>query len=154
VTLAFLRETDGKLVKHTANVVLAERPPQQSRDNEDAPKAKEPAPKGNSLKLGITLAELTPQLVTERHLTGVRGLYLKELDPNGVAAEVRSNLGQPSLAEGDVITRINRVPVTTLADFQRVLNGLAAGSPVVLNVSRYSRREDRVVQQVVQFTYQ
>jgi serine protease Do len=154
-TLTFLRETDNKLVKHTATVVLAERPlPPANRDPEETPKSKESTPKGNSLKLGITLAELTPQLVTERHLTGVRGLYLKDLDPNGVAADVRSNLGQPALAEGDVITRINRVPVATLADFQRVLSGLQPGAPVVLNISRYDRREDRVVQQVVQFTYQ
>jgi len=154
-TFTFLREAEGKLVKHEATVVLAERPPSpQKRDLEEPPKSKEPTPKGNALKLGITLAELTPQLVTERHLTGVRGLFLKELDPNGVAADVRSNLGQPVLAEGDVITRINRVPVTTLADFQRVLNGFEPGSPVVLNTSRYNRTEDRVEQRVVQFTYQ
>ena len=156
VNLTFLRETDGKLVKHTTTVVLGERPPRpQNRDGEEpGRKGNEPTPKGNALKLGITLAELTPQLVTERHLAGVRGLYLKDLDPNGVAADVRSNLGQPALSEGDVITRINRVPVTTLADFQRVLNGLESGAPVVLNISRYDRTQDRVVQQVVQFTYQ
>jgi serine protease Do len=155
-TLTFLRETDGKLVKHMATVVLGERPPPpQNRDTEEPPKGKEPTLKGNALKLGITLAELTPQLVTERHLTGVHGLFLKELDPNGVAADVRSNLGLPVLAEGDVITRINRVPVTTLADFQRVLSGLKPGDPVVLNTSRYARPpQDRVIQQIVQFTYQ
>ena len=41
-----------------------------------------------------------------------------------------------------------------LADFQRVLNGLDPGAPVVLNISRYRRSDDRVIQQVVQFTYQ
>jgi hypothetical protein len=46
------------------------------------------------------------------------------------------------------------VPVTTLADFQRMLGGLKAGDPVVLNVSRYVRQTDRVVQLIVQFTYQ
>ncbi len=153
VTLTFLRETDGKLEKQTANVVLAERPPQTARESE-APKEKESPGKVNVLKLGMTLAELTPQLVNEKHLTGVRGLYLKDLDPNGVAAEVRSN-GQQALFEGDVITRINRVPVTTLADFQRVLGGLKAGDPVVLHVSRYVRPPaDRVQQLIVQFTYQ
>ena len=122
---------------------------------EEPPKrAKKSAPKPTVLKLGMTLAELTPQLVTEKHLTGVRGLYLKDLDPNGVAADVRSALGQPALAEGDVITRINRMPVTTLADFQRVLSALKPGDPVVLNVSRYERRLDRVITQIVQFTYQ
>ena len=68
-----------------------------------------------------------PTKVTIRKLlTGVRGLYIKEVDPNGLAAEVRLASGAQALGEGDVITRLNRVPVTTLADFQRVLNGLAS----------------------------
>jgi serine protease Do len=154
-TFGYLRDADGKLEKHTVSIVLGERPPSQTpRTLEEAPKPKEAAPKPTVLKLGMTLAELTPQLVTEKHLTGVRGLYLKDLDPNGVAADVRSALGQPALAEGDVITRINRMPVTTLADFQRVLSALKPGDPVVLNVSRYDRSRDRVVTQIVQFTYQ
>jgi serine protease Do len=150
----YLRDADGKLEKHSVNIVLDERPPPQvSRDLEETTKPKESA-KPSVLKMGMTLAELTPQLVTEKHLPGVRGLYLKDLDPNGVAADARSTLGTPALAEGDVVTRINRIAVTTLADFQRVLNTLKPGDPVVLNVSRYDRRQDRVVSQVVQFTYQ
>src|SRR6185312_9760388 len=149
----YLRDADGKLEKHSVSIVLGERPPTQSTgDEEETAKPKDP--KASVLKLGMTLAELTPQLVTEKHLTGVRGLYLKDLDPSGVAADVRSTLGQPALQEGDVITRINRMPVTTLADFQRVLSSLKPGDPVVLSVSRYDRRQDRVVNQVVQFTYQ
>ena len=121
----YLRDRDGKLEKRTANVVLAERPPlQQLGDSEEpAPSStKEPDPKGNGLQLGITLAELTPQLSTEKRLTGVRGLYVKDVDPNGLAAEVRLPNGAQALGEGDVITRLNRAPITTLADFQRVLN--------------------------------
>jgi serine protease Do len=149
----YLRDVEGKLEKRTVSIVLGERPPTQSTgDEEETSKPKDP--KTTVLKLGMTLAELTPQLVTEKHLTGVRGLYLKDLDPNGVAADVRSTVGQPALQEGDVITRINRLPVTTLADFQRVLSALKPGDPVVLNVSRYDRRQDRVVTQIVQFTYQ
>jgi serine protease Do len=148
----FLRDAEGKLEKHTVNIVLGERPPTQVGDEDEAPKSKDP--KAGVLKLGMTLAELTPQLVTEKHLTGIRGLYLKDLDPNGVAADVRSAQGQQALQEGDVVTRINRMPVSTLADFQRVLSALKPGDPVVLNVSRYERRLDRVVTQIVQFTYQ
>ncbi len=155
---AYLRDRDGKLEKFTANIVLGERPaPQTLRDSEETPmptKTKEADPKGNGLHLGITLAELTQQLTTEKHLTGVRGLYVKEVDPNGLAAEVRGTSGQQALTEGDVITKINRVPVLTLADFQRVLNGLKAGDPIVLQVSRYSRQLDRVTTRIVQFTYQ
>jgi len=154
----FLRDREGKLEKHTANVVLGERPPLQLLDNaedDSAPtKVKESEPKGNGLRLGITLTELTPQLMTEKRMTGLRGLYLKEVDPNGLAAEMRGVSGQQGLDEGDVITRINRVPVVTLADFQRVVNSLKSGDPVVLQVSRYIPNLKRVSTRIVQFTYQ
>ncbi len=156
-SFTFLRDRDGKLEKMSATIVLGERPKTAQPAEPDDPAApkgsgKESELKGNGLHLGITLAELTPQLITEKHLTGVRGLYVKDVDPNGLAAEVRGAGGQQALTEGDVVTRINRVPVATLADFQRVLSGLKAGDPIVLQVSRYVR--DRVQTRIVQFTYQ
>ncbi|HJT66757.1 MAG TPA: trypsin-like peptidase domain-containing protein [Pyrinomonadaceae bacterium] len=159
VTLAYLRDVNGKLDKRIATVALGERPPSTIRDWEEPtkPSPKSSDPRGNSLHLGVTLAELTPQLLAERHLTGVQGLYVKEIDPNGLVAEIRIQpSGAPALAEGDVINRINRVPVTTLADFQRVLNGLKPGDPIVLNVTRLQRdpKGDRQVPLIVQFTYQ
>ena len=154
VSLTYLRDADGKLEKHTAAVVLGERPPPQTaRDAEPPAKGRETV-KVNTVKLGMTLSELTPQLVTEKHLAGVRGLYLKDLDPNGIAADVRSATGQAALTEGDVITHINRLPVTTVADFEKVIAGLKPGDPVVLNVSSYDLRNRRVRQGIVQFTYQ
>jgi len=154
-SFTFLRDRDGKLEKMTATAVLGERPdpPQLGELDDDAPKTtpKESETK-NGLHLGLTLGELTQQLITDKHLAGVRGLYVKEVDPSGLAAELRAPNGQQALNEGDVITRINRVPVTTLADFQRVLSGLKTGDPVVLQVSRYIR--DRVQTRIVQFTYQ
>ena len=153
--LSYLRDIDGKLEKRTASVVLGERPAVQvSRTSETPTPEKSATPKSNSPHLGITLQEITQQLIAEKHLSGVRGLYVKEVDPNGLAADVRLAGGQPALSEGDVITRINRIPVTALADFQRVLNGLKPGDPIVLNVSRYQRDGDRIVQRIVQFTYQ
>ena len=107
-------------------------------------------PKTNSARLGLTLGELTPQLITDKHLNGVKGLYVKEVDPNGLAADVRPN----EVVAGEVITRINRVPVNTLADFQRVIDSLKPGDAIVLNLSRYDRRFERVVQRIVQFTYE
>jgi S1-C subfamily serine protease len=137
--------------------VLGERPKTaQASDPETTPSpkttGKESDFKGNGLHLGITLTELTQQLISDKHLAGVRGLYVKDVDPNGLAAEVRGTGGQQALTEGDVITRINRVPVTTLADFQRVLSGLKSGDPIVLQVSRFNR--DRIQTRIVQFTYQ
>ncbi len=155
-TFTFLRDRDGKLEKMTANVVLGERPDlQQLSELDDTtppkPAAKEPVSKGG-LHLGLTLGELTQQLITDKHLAGVRGLYVKEVDPGGIAAEVRGAGGQDALKEGDVITRINRLPVTTLADFQRVLGALKSGDPIVLQTSRYER--GRLTTRIIQFTYQ
>jgi serine protease Do len=158
VSITFLRDVNGKLEKKTASVALGERPPQNTREwvgpVPTTPKSDDP--KGNALHLGITLAELTPQLLADRHLTGVQGLYVKDVDPNGLVAELRNPAGGPMLAEGDIINRINRVPVTSLGDFQRVLSGLKAGDPIVLNVTRIQRdvKGDRQIPLIVQFTYQ
>jgi serine protease Do len=157
VTLTFLRDTEGKLQKQTANVVLGERPgrgtPPPVKVTEEPDTTKKKDSDSKPPHLGITLTELTQQLSTEKHLTGVRGLYVKDIDPNGLVADIRIG-GQPVLSEGDVITRINRIPVTTLGDFQRVLNGLKPGDPIVLNVSRFQTNPDRINQRIVQFTYQ
>ena len=159
-TLVFLRDLDGKLERKTVTVALSERPLLSTgRVIEESPKAtpKESDPKGNALHLGITLAELTPQLVSEKHLANVKGLYIKEIDPNGLIAEIRvPPAGLPALIEGDVINKINRTPISTLADFQRVLNGLKPGDPIVLNVMSLQRdpKGDRLIQRIVQFTYQ
>jgi len=127
VTISFLRDVNGKFDKKSVSVALSERPSSSTRELIGPAKAapKDVTPKGNALRLGITLAELTPQLITERRLTGVQGLYVKEVDPNGLIAELRvPPVGSAALAEGDVINRINRTTVTSLADFQRVLNSL------------------------------
>jgi serine protease Do len=159
VSLTFLRDTtNGKLEKKTASVALGERP-SLNRELVTTPSStpKETAPRGNALRLGITLAELTPQLLADRHLTGVQGLFVKEIDPNGLIAEIRiPPAGDPVLREGDVINRINRTTVTSLADFQRVLNGLKPGDPIVLNATRLVRdqRGERLIPVIVQFTYQ
>src|SRR5688572_2217671 len=152
-SMTLLRDMDGKLEKRTVNVVLGERPASLAPTSLVPPqpaKDKEPAPRGNTLRLGITLGELTPQLITDKHLAGVKGLYIKEVDPNGIAADARPN----PVREREVVTRINRVAVTTLADFQRVLNGLKPGDAIVLNLTRYDEESDRLRQRIVQFSYQ
>ena len=158
VTLTFLRDVNGKFEKKTASVALGERPPLRERESVGPVKTAPPKntdPRGNTLRLGVTLAELTPQLLAEKRLTGVQGLYVKDIDPNGLVAELRvPPNGASALLEGDVINRINRTPVTSLADFQRVLSGLKAGDPIVLNVTRIDPRGNRQVPLIVQFTYQ
>lgn len=150
VNLVVLRETEGKLDRRIISVTLAERPNfSASRDLETPGKMKLPV-KNSNTHLGLTLAELTPQLIAERRLGGVRGLFVKEVDPNGIAAEARPS----GVAEGEVITRINRTPINSLADFQRVVSALKPGDAVVLNLSHHEAVGDRVAQRIVQFTFQ
>jgi serine protease Do len=151
VAITLLRDVDGKLDRHTVNVALAERPDLSARDGDPVtPREKPDSSKTTNARLGLTLGELTPQIVADKHLTGVKGLYIKEVDPNGLAADVRPN----EVQAGEVVTRINRVPVATLADFQRVIDSLKPGDAIVLNLSSYFRPSDRVVSRIVQFTYQ
>jgi serine protease Do len=157
VKLGFLREVNGKLERKNVSVALGERPP--SREWVEPPKN---SPKGNNLKgntlrLGVTLGEITPQVLADRQVAGTQGIYVKDVDPNGLIAEIRippNNL--PALVEGDTINRINRVQVNSLADFQRVLNTLKVGDPIVLNITRLqpNGKADRLVPLIVQFTYQ
>jgi len=163
-SLAFLRDVDGKMERKTVSVVLSKRPPLTTRDwvEPSKPNTKDADPKGNALHLGVTLAELTPQLIAERKLNApgvpvIHGLLVKEIDPNGLVAEVRIPPNNaPALTEGDVINQINRVPVNTLAEFQRVMNGLKTGDPIVLHVTNIRRdvKGERRSPGIVQFTYQ
>jgi serine protease Do len=153
VSITFLRDVDGKLDRRTAAVTLADRPNFAARDSEvRAPKEKDGAAKTGTARLGLTLSELTPQIIVDKHLDGVKGLYVKEVDPNGLAADIRPT----EIVATEVITRINRVPVATLAEFQRVIDSLKPGDAIVLNLSRYDRSSNapRIVQRIVQFTYQ
>jgi serine protease Do len=150
VNLTFLRDVDGKLERRTAIAMLADRSESIARDNDVTPREKADKEKSNSARLGLTLSELTPQMIEDKHLNGIKGLYIKDIDPNGLAADVRPN----EVQAGEVITRINRVPVATLADFQHVIESLKPGDAIVLNLSSYYRPQNRITSRIVQFTYQ
>jgi hypothetical protein len=51
-----------------------------------------------------------------------------------------------------VIERVNRQSVSTIEDFERIINALKPGDPVVMHVAAYNN--DHVTQTIVQFTYQ
>jgi len=157
VKLAFLRDVNGKLERKNVAVALGERPAQREWVEPPKNSSKSTNPKGNALRLGITLGEITPQVLADRQIAGTQGLYVKDVDPNGLMAEIRiPPTGMPGLVEGDTINRINRVQINSLADFQRVLNTIKVGDPIVLNITRLqpNAKGDRLVPLIVQFTYQ
>jgi serine protease Do len=154
VQLTFLRDVNGQLEQRTVSVSVGERPPRSAAEATPTPDAKPTLPKLNSDKpgttdrpaLGLTLSELTPQLANERNLKGVRGLLVRDVDQSGLAFEAQ-------ISENMVIQRVNRIPVNTLAEFERVINNLKVGDAVVMNVTFLDRR-NLITQTIIQFTYQ
>jgi serine protease Do len=154
VQLTFLRDVNGQLEQRTVSVSVGERPPRSAAEATPTPNAAPALPKLNSDKpgnadrpaLGLTLSELTPQLANERNLKGVRGLLVRDVDQSGLAFEAQ-------ISENMVIQRVNRIPVNTLAEFERVINNLKVGDAVVMNVTFLDRR-NLITQTIIQFTYQ
>jgi serine protease Do len=149
VQLTYLRDNNGKLDRKVATVTVGERPSTSSllgRERRTSSPADSPATSNSGrLKLGLTLSELTPQLARERNLTGLQGLLIKDVDPSGIASDA-------GLRSGWVILKINRLHVTSLLQFEKVVTALKSGDAIVLNIAYYDGV--RIAQDVVQFTYQ
>ncbi|HVF51883.1 MAG TPA: Do family serine endopeptidase [Pyrinomonadaceae bacterium] len=157
VQIGYLRDVNGKLERRTASVTIGERPPRLAAaelspesDTGTKPggdKSKTAAPTSDRPLLGLTLSELTPQLANEKNLKGVRGLLVRDIDMGGLAYEA-------NIAKNMVIQRVNRQPVNTLAEFERIINALKPGDAVVMHIVAYDGRTSNLVQTIVQFTYQ
>ena len=151
VQIGYMRDVNGKLERRMASVQIGERPaPERNAlvgPRAKAPEEKKTAPAESRPLLGMTLSELTPQLANEHKLAGVRGLFVKDVDEGGLAYDA-------GITEGMVVQRINRVSVTTHAEFERVISALKPGDAIVMHVVVYDERNGRLVQSIVQFTYQ
>ncbi|MBV9927706.1 MAG: trypsin-like peptidase domain-containing protein [Acidobacteria bacterium] len=158
VAVVYLREVNDKLERRTASIKIGERPLRTASskgaegEEEKGDKTKveasrdtQPARADQRPTLGLKLSELTPQIANERNLKGVRGLYVQDVDQAGIAFDA-------GVTKSMVIQRINRQPVATIEDFERVINGLKPGDPIVLHVSAYNG--EKITQQIVQFTFQ
>jgi serine protease Do len=156
VVVAYLREASDKLERRTTSVTVGERPPPRTSANDNDGDGKKPAiipanPKSTGAEksdrpvLGLKLSELTPQIANERNLKGVRGLFVQDVDQAGIAFDA-------GVQKSMVIQRVNRQPVGTIEDFERFINSLKPGDPVVMHVAAFNG--ERVTQSIVQFTYQ
>jgi serine protease Do len=160
VPVTYLREVADKLERRQTSVKVGERPARATPPGEGEVKPEEKPGKIQNLQqqgtpgggekferpvLGLKLSELTPQIANERNLKGVRGLYVQEVDQAGIAFDA-------GVQKSMVIQRINRQSVASIEDFERVINALKPGDPIVLHVSAYNG--EKVLQSIVQFTFQ
>jgi serine protease Do len=86
---------------------------------------------------GVSVSELSPQLARQLDLpNGVRGVVVMQVDPA---------MGSADLQRGDVIEEVNQQPVTSVADFKKVIAGVDPGQAQVLSVCRHRTRSFVVV---------
>ncbi|MBZ5563299.1 MAG: DegQ family serine endoprotease [Acidobacteriia bacterium] len=129
VTLDILR--DGKPM--TIKATLGERP-----SNLGLRAGVGAAPSQGTLR-GITVQNLTPAIRQQLGLPSqVHGVVISDIDPNCPAA-------QQGLGQGDVIESINRQPVNSVADFNR-LAGEAKGNDTLLRVNHQGQSVFVVIQ--------
>jgi serine protease Do len=129
VQLKFYR--DGK--EMTATVIIGRRPDGREETPSEPELLSGKAEKTENQTIGLNIALLTPQQAREFRLGEVRGVIVVQVEPGSVAedAGVRRN---------DVIEVVNREPVTTTEQFQRVIDRVKAGEPIVLQVVSRSRQ--------------
>ncbi|HZP16889.1 MAG TPA: Do family serine endopeptidase [Terriglobales bacterium] len=122
VTLGYVR--NGK--KEETAVTVADRAKLfASRLGEEDEGGEEAAPRQS--KLGATVRPLTPEAADRLNVPSGKGVVVQDVKPGSFADDV-------GLARGDVILEINKQPVNSIDDFDRIQSGLKSGQDVVFLV--------------------
>lgn len=156
INLLYARDIGDRMERKTTTVKVGERPAKVINIG-DEPARKLPV--GDQKKpaepFGLTLGEVTPQIVALYKLEDKKGIVVKNINPASFIADVKDSSGMDAaLNEGDLIQRINRVPVTDLKTFNDVAAKLKKGDAVVLQIQNYDFRSGSLQHRVVQFTVQ
>jgi serine protease Do len=100
--------------------------PGQDNDNERAP-----------VLASVKVGELTPEIARQLDLpNGVHGV---------VVTDMAADSGIAELQKGDVIEEVNQQPVSSLADYNKIVSSLDPDQPQVLSVCRHRVRSFLVV---------
>jgi serine protease Do len=85
-------------------------------------------------EFGLRVESLTPDRASRIGMDGQHGVLVTDIDP----ASFADDLG---FGRGDVITEINRVPVTSMEDYKSAIGKLKPGENVVFKVLRRGDNE-------------
>jgi len=106
-------------------VTLGERP----RDRGDqTPKGDRPEG-ATQQKLGLAVQDLTPEIAQQLGFKNETGALVAEVVPGSPADDA-------GLEQGDLVQEINRVPVRSARDFERLARSLRSGDAIALLVRR------------------
>lgn len=84
-------------------------------DQEVGMEASVKEPVASSKKSGLTVQELTPEIARQLGYEDLTGVVVSNVEPNSAAADA-------GLRRGDLIQEINRQPITTMADYNKVMS--------------------------------
>jgi serine protease Do len=134
VGLGFVR--NGK--KQDASVTVADRAKLfAARLGEDDENGEEATPKES--KLGLTVRSVTNDMAERLDIPAGRGVIVQDVKPSSFADDV-------GVTRGDVILEINKQPVNSEEDFNRVSASLKSGQDVVFLVrQRGAGRQDGTI---------
>jgi Do/DeqQ family serine protease len=124
--VTFTVARDGRELQ--LNATLAELPVENSKDEGDDAAASGVS-SAESGKLGVVVEPLTPDAAARMELPrDTRGLVVTNVDPEGPAAD-------SGLQRGDIVSEVNRKPVSTREELRAALANSSA-RPVLLLVTR------------------
>jgi len=134
VALGYFR--GGK--KEEASVTVADRSKLfASRLGEEEENGEDLTPKQS--KFGVTVRSLTPEMADRLNVPSGKGVIVQDVKPGAFGDDV-------GLTRGDVVLEINRQPVNSQDDFDRIQAGLKSGQDVVFLVrQRGTGRNDGTI---------
>ena len=79
--------------------------------------------------VGMQVQDITPELMKSLNLDSKDGVLVSDVTAGGAA-------GEAGVRRGDVITEINRAPINTVEDYNKITSGAKKGSTVLFLVRR------------------
>ena len=155
VNVKYLREVGKDIERRSVSMRLGERPLAGRGGSRDTP-SRLPLEinKPDTRPFGLTLSNITPALAASLKLEGKGGVEVKEINPESFIADVKLSSGADALRQGDIITRVNRNPVTDQASFAAIVRDLKKGDAVVMHVLTPIPGNRITEMKIVQFTVQ
>lgn len=144
IAIQFVRDRQTK----EATAVVEDRsrvsPDETAQDSESQPGEQEqPSP------LGLHVEDLTPDLAHKLGMSKVAGSIAAGNSAGVVVTEVDpatfADSDEAKFYRGDVITEINRVHVSSKADYSREIAKLQPGKDVLFKIARRSPDDDRIL---------
>jgi Do/DeqQ family serine protease len=79
--------------------------------------------------MGVSIQEITSVLAKEKELGSMEGVYVSDVTENSAAREA-------GIEKGDVVTRINDVPVNSPSELQEMVGRFRPGDKITVTVKR------------------